>query len=361
LGYNGRGGNPALFDQVAVEELSASFHVDREKNPRDNSYLRISGVSDCRRKLGYRTNWSKEGRQEMPIWSHGLSIFDTGHGIHLKLQERLGNTGCLKWVDGEPCIDNGTFGFQGHFEMRLVNHTERLRGTCDALSHPLKKKWIEVDGNRFQVMERCDEDDPEGRRYIIDIKSITARQRVNIRRCSQTGNLYDAEVKPSPFEKLVKPKPEHISQTSLYSWLTTQPEFQSDRLPGPLSRMPDVMIIYVAKDLDPEYYAQHPEEFTEPRGLLNLPYKVFTAEVNPKQVQMLLSKVRQVWSYLDKGELPPRDYNYTPERVQWACVDCSFRQECYSEEGYFNKEEAAYPDRVLYHLEKLKADDICLT
>lgn len=340
-----------MRDFVAIEELAASYHTERELHPRDNRYLRISGIGRCRRETGYRIKWHEEGRPEHPIWTHGLFIFDLGHGMHLQLQQRLSNVGPLKWIDAEPAItEHGHFGWKGNCEIDLIDHELRLAGHCDGLTRPLKRIKTRVAGQEIELIEPCDEEDPEGRRYILDIKTITARERYVEKKSPRTGELLSCEIKPSSFDRLTKPKPEHIGQVSLYSYLTTRPGFKTDRIPGPLATMPDLMMIYVAKDLDPDYYRKYPEEYPDPRGLLNSPYKIFTQPTDEKHVQALLRRAAQIWSYLDKGQLPPRDYQHHPDRPAWNCVDCAFRHACYEKEGFFREDQVVPPPLLKYRL-----------
>jgi hypothetical protein len=134
----------------------------------------------------------------------------------------------------------------------------------------------------------------------------------------------------------------------------TRPDFCTDRIPGPLSQLPGLMIIYVGKDVAPDWYAKFPNEFQDPKGLLNSPYKVFTLDTDPKVVETLLRKVRGIWKQLDAGELPPRDYHHSPNRTAWACVDCPFRQECYANEAYFADAIPEDPARLTYRIEQLR-------
>ena len=343
-----------MLDRTFVDELSCGLHIEQVVNVRDNSYVRVSGVSDCRRKIGYRLTGFAEGEREQPNWSHALSIFDIGHGIHLRLQQRLSNAGPLKWVDADPVIDHhGTYGLVGNCEIPLVNNEYKVRGHCDALSRPLKKKLVDFNGERVEIVVPTEEDDPEGTRYIIDIKSITGRERLVSTDDPLTGKVKSCEIKPSSFEKLQDPKPEHIAQASIYSWMTTQKDFTTDRIKKPLEKMPDVMIIYVAKDIDPGYYGKFPGEYTNPKGLLNIPYKVFTQPVDIDHVNVLLRKIQGVWKSLEAGKLPPRDYHYTAERPAWACVDCPFRAKCYESEGWFENESLEIPSLLAYKLSTL--------
>jgi hypothetical protein len=328
--------------------------VERELSPRDNSYTRISGIGDCRRKIAYSRLWFKEGLAEEPIWSHGLSIFDYGHGLHLQLQQRMSNVGPLKWIDADPVISEcGQFGWSGNCELDLVDHEYELAGHCDGISRPMRRIQMEWQGKPFEVLQPVDENRPDTTRYLIDIKTITARQKVTEHRNPRTGELLRTEIKPSAFEKLTAPKDAHIGQTSLYAWKMTRPDFKTDRLPGPLPKLPDLMIIYLAKDLDPKYYEERPKEFPEKRGLLNSPFKIFTRPTDEKVVGALLKKAEQINASLKAGELPARDYHHEPSRPAYDCLDCPFRKACYAKEGYFANDETPLPARFEYTLSQL--------
>ncbi len=344
-----------MLDWTMVEELAASHHLDNLLDPRDNQHLRVSSIGSCRREIGYRITDYRQGVEEPPIWGHGRSIFELGHGVHIQLQQRLSNVGSLKWVDADPALDeHGRFAWKGNIEIPVRDPELRLRGTMDALTRPLRRKRLRTGAEAFfDVLEPVEEEE-RGTRYVIDVKTISAREKLVVD-YNGRGEVKDAQVKPSAFEKLEKPKPEHIAQASLYSWLSTRPGFETDRIAGPLTTLPHVMILYVAKDLDGEYYRRHPEEYADPQGLLNAPYKVFTQAVDPALVEKMLEKVRSVWEHLDKDELPPRDYNCTERWKDFACQYCSWRSRCWEDEGYFQDQPTELPLRVLYHRQKLKS------
>jgi hypothetical protein len=176
---------------------------------------------------------------------------------------------------------------------------------------------------------------------------MTARERTVVEH-TPYGAVASVETKPSPFEKLEKPKDEHVKQAMLYSWLTTQEGFVSDRLHEPLAKMPKVMILYFAKDLAPDWYARHPDAFPPGAELLRAPFKAFTVEAKPRMVSALLGKVRGIWEALDAGLLPSREYHHTKERGEFACMDCPWNRECYAEEGYFDGTEVKVPARIAY-------------
>lgn len=320
------------LDVTAVEELAVGLFQQQQNQSRDNRFLRASSIGDCRRKLAYRIQWAKEGRPELPIWAHGLSIFEMGHGLHLQLLQRLSNAG-MGWIDAEPSVPEigNLFGWTGNCEINLVDNEYRIAGHCDGLSRPLIRYTKTVDGQEIEFLQPAwnEETLHEGKRYIIDLKTITARER---------------DGKPSAFEKLVAAKPEHIQQASLYAWMTTRPTFRTDRISGPLPEMPGIMIIYIAKDLPFDYYEK--QGYDEPRGLLNAPYKVFTRSVNTRTINHMLRKVQGIWEHLDAGTLPPRDYHYSENWPDWHCADCSFRAECYKEEKFFENSLPVIPPRL---------------
>lgn len=355
-----------MIDQVAIDELSASLHVSQALTPRNNTRTRISGIGSCRRQLAYRRRWYQEGKVEPPIWSHGLFTFDIGHAVHLKLQHRLSNAGPLKWVDADPIVDeHGNFGWAGNCEINLRNDALELEGHLDDLTRPLKRVLNRVPiqapltGGGLPCLSHLEtivpttEDDPEGRRYIIDIKTITARERTVVDEDPNSGQILGVKTYPSAFEKLKAPKDEHIQQVSMYCYLTTQPSFKTDRIHEPLKELPSAMIIYVAKDLDPKYYGKKPEQYLEPRGLLNAPYKVYTFDPDPRLITALLKKNQLVSEHVKAGTLPPRDYHHKPERPAWACVDCPFRTSCYKDEGFFDNDTPEIPAQLQHRLSEI--------
>jgi hypothetical protein len=121
------------------------------------------------------------------------------------------------------------------------------------------------------------------------------------------------------------------------------------------------MIVYIAKDLAPDYYEKHPEEYPEPKGLLNSPYKVFTQPVDLDHVNALLKKTEKIWKAIDAGKLPARDYYHRPDRPAWQCLDCPWNRTCYQEQGYF-QEESVRPllPRLKHRLSEVDSDLIVL-
>lgn len=331
-----------MIDLGAMRQLSAALQVEQQINTRDNSYIRCSSIGECGRKIGYRVR----GELAPPPNSHSLTVFDVGHGIHLQLQQRLSNVGVLKWVDAEPALDyRGRFHWRGNCELNVRSDTYRLMGHLDALSRPLRRiRW--EDGT--EILEPTDEADPEGCRYVIDIKSIGTRDYIFYQ---ENGEI--EKIVPSQFEKLEKPKVEHVQQTSIYAWMTTQPGFSTDRIAVPLPKIPDVMIIYVGKDLAHDFYEKQPKLFP-PGSRLNTAIKVHTFPVDLAAVEAYLAKVQKIWSYLDGGKLPPRDYQHSPHFPANACLYCDYNSRCWEREGYFTSTSDPDADRLVHHLLQLQ-------
>lgn len=350
-----------MLDKLALQELSASYQLDPHMESRDNSTIRISGLHECTRKQYYRITNHLKGIPDPPIGSHARVTFEFGHGVHLMMQKRLSNVGSLKWVDADPIVEDGAFGWAGNFEINFFDKDYKLKGHCDALTRPIKRVKKTIDDKEIEVMEVSDDDDPEASRYIIDFKTITAREKPKPKIDPFTQEIIGVETYPSSFEKLTKPKPEHIMQASAYAWLMTRDSFNHDKVrlgatthstnekkKEPLKKIPDVMIVYIAKDLDPKFYERFPGTYPSKDDLLNFPMIAFTEKTNPKTIEKIKDKADKVNGYVERGELPPRDYNYTPANRDFNCEYCTYNRECYAKEKYFSKNSIDYPLRLKY-------------
>jgi hypothetical protein len=344
---------PAELDLAATHDVTTGLLLTEELHPRDNSYLRLSGLYQCKRRIAYTIKWHQEGRKGIPNNAHTQGIFDVGHAMHYHLQMRLSKHGSIGWVDADPVVQEDehgrkSLGWAGNFEVSLINHEYRTRGTLDCLTEPLQLVTRERNGEWFDTYEV----DPKGKRLIIDIKTCSARN--TWKPDKKTGELVR---RPSGFEKLTEPKPEHITQAMMYAWQVTQPGFQTDRIDGPLPEMPDVMILYVAKDVPPDYYGRYPDQYPASESFLHSPYKVFRIPADQFRVNTALRKVNAVWEKLDAGELPSRDYHHTLQWPAYECVDCPFRKTCYAEEGYFQNDSDTLPARAQYAQERIRSGE----
>jgi hypothetical protein len=276
------------IEDAIKRELSCAMQAERILHPRDNTYLHASQIGQCRRANGFRLM----GTEEVQPDSHFLSVCDVGHGLHRQIQDRLVNV--LKWCAPE------------NIEVSLRNDEYQIRGTADAITWPLNPR-----GGRLTNRTALDRDG--GKRYIIDIKSITARPR--FLRDVETGALFGEEA--GPFDRLENPKKEHLQQVFLYSWMTKE-KFGLDYYPP-------TILIYIGKDVPWDAYTPHAD------SLLDVPYKVFVREVDEKILLDTLTRARYIVDKTKKGLLPARDYFSSPGKIDWHCETCSFRKACYPE------------------------------
>jgi hypothetical protein len=289
-------------------ELSLALQREQELFPRDHTHLHCSALAGCRRLQGYQLM----GAEALPPESHFLSICDLGHGLHLQMLQRLSSVGPLAWARGYPVINHGRFAWRGNIELPVFNEEYGLCGSMDAFSEPLK----EVDGRLVR--------DTAGDRYVIDIKTITARTRINRVINPETGVLHEAHVDPSSFAQLTGIKPEHRMQVTLYAWMATQPGFEAEGLDGPLPAFPRLMVIYIGKDVEHTYYDErHPD-----RRLL-APYRVFTEDVDPAVLEEALARAAYIHQKIKAGTWPAKDHSYSSTRRTWQCEVCAYRHHCF--------------------------------
>lgn len=289
------------IEETILRELSCAMQAERFLYPRDHSLLHASAIGSCRRKQGFELM----GVEGEPHDSHFLSICDVGHGLHRQLQDRLVNV--LKWVKPE------------NVELKVQNDALGVVGHIDALSEPLG--WNIED--LFENVPRRIEVHGDGVQYIIDIKTITSRP--YLKHTPDTGVLQYAE--PSSFERLVRPKKEHLLQTNLYAWMAKEM--------GLVDELPSIMIIYVGKDVEPGVYSTLIPTVDR---LLSVPYKIFVQEASEEYINEAQRRARHIWQRVRNGELPGKDHWHKPESPAWQCEVCSFRKTCYAEEGYFQDE-----------------------
>ena len=299
------------LEKMIMFELSLAMQYEQIERPRDYSALHASSIGDCRRKQGYYLR----GATPLLQSSHFLSICDIGNGLHKQLLKRLTS---MDWVPAD------------YVELSLYDEEYNISGTLDALSN--KIDW--VDDDTFfdgRVLP-----DYYGTRYVIDVKTITSRPRVIYN--ESTGLVID--VIESQVERLEAIKKEHLYQTTIYSWMVNK-HLYPDEPP------PDIMVIYVAKDIDHTYC-----KGDDPNQLLALPYKVFTHHYDKGILEDALKRAKHITDKVAKGQLPTKDFYHKPDKPEWHCECCPFRKQCYSEEGYFaNDVEQITPEAKLIALD----------
>ena len=137
-----------------------------EDSGRDNRYIRGSSIGYCSRQIGYMLL----GYSGLPNNGYSQVTLDLGNAIHDMLQIRLVSLG---WIKAKPIIREGRLDWEqdgdplSGCELTVLDHENRIIGHCDGITVPLSKKETEH-GCEYLP-------DPNGERYLIEIKSITDR------------------------------------------------------------------------------------------------------------------------------------------------------------------------------------------
>lgn len=322
-----------------------------------NNLIRASSIGMCKRRIGY----GLLGYPGTPDTSHSLVTLNLGNAIHDMLQRHLVKMG---WIKAKPVLSEDGFidweqadDPQSGCELGIYDEKLRFTGHCDGVTVPL----IEDPDSPFKLRPG-----EGGKRYLIEIKSITDRPIFFIRAIRDGGvdpireednnsEFIDLDMTQSKsskkfqqllynfshsrqvvskfgrrtcpvykvsldgnkeemitvlmvsnmagkFSNLQKPQEDHIMQASLYA----------SRL-----GLEDILFIYVGKDVDPRSYKED--------NMLNVPIKTFHHKVDPDDVTLAEVKIEEIYSFTDQNELPPRDFEPTDKECSW----CPFLWTCY--------------------------------
>lgn len=245
-----------------------------------------------------RQSWFRlSGAQETdPQKKHGYqleNIFDEGHYVHEKWQNRLwdmgvleGNFGCLicdaKWWDTAPS------------ECWM----------CGASRKVLRYHEVPVDGyKRYLIVGH--EDGKVGRR-LVEIKTIgqgTLRLdapeilRENMVEGPKGNKIYDLD---GIWKSLKRPLAPHLRQTGIYAAILNEQE-------DPRYHVDEIVFIY-------EYKA-------------NQDVKEFTVKVNNRHAQHLLDTAKDIKYAIDSNTPVPRPSDRTKDTK--GCRECPFYTKCW--------------------------------
>jgi hypothetical protein len=125
-------------------------------------------------------------------------------------------------------------------------------------------------------------------------------------RCIVKKAILDVTVVPGKFSKLESPSIEHVTQASFYA-----NTLGADRC----------LVIYLAKDHQGEY---------EQESIFNIPIKAFEFEPDMAAVSKFESRSAEVWDWVNRGELPPREFS--PGKMGSECRWCNFAHLCYPDD-----------------------------
>ncbi len=335
---------------------------------RANGLIRGSSVgSKCSRKIAYMLL----GYESFYRSGHSAYVLNFGNAFHDMVQGWMAD---MKFVNATPYLDdNFSMQWKGDAEGTILDVTDGIIGHYDGLTQPLSNDGL------FCAL------DPEGKRYLLEFKTISNKSRVQVvyletvrnqlctvkytlpSSCSlhdplprlngsppkdlyskgnekyaqmvteynlQPDSLIDVIHKPGAFTELEKPKSEHIDQATYYA----------SRL-----KADSILIVYLAKDFDESAYPTD--------SLLNVPIKAFEEEVNPVVIEAISTKVQKIWSELEEGKkrggnpeswLPPRQYH--PDDIFSECTYCDYKYTCYQE----HEETAALVEKRLIEAKALQ-------
>lgn len=316
---------------------------------RSNGLIRGSSIgSKCHRKIAYMLL----GYQGYYRSGHSAYVLNFGNAFHDMVQGWMADMG---FVNATPYLDaNHSMQWKGDAEGTILDVEDGVIGHYDGLTQPLSDEGL------FCALN------PEGKRYLLEFKTISNKSRVQVVYLEQAGKnlctvkytlpsnktlhdplprlngsppkdlyskgnekyaamvsennlqvdtLLDVIHKPGAFTELEKPKPEHIDQATYYA----------SRL-----KADAILLVYLAKDFEESAY--------EDDSLLNIPIKAFEEEVNPATVDALSTKAKKIWEHLEIGKarggnpeswLPPRQYH--PDDIFSECTFCDYRYTCYKE------------------------------
>jgi len=342
-----------------MEKLLAESLVEAGKNRRKPTMVRASSIGMCKRRVGY----DLLGYEGLPESAHGRVTLDIGEALHLTVQRYLINIG---WINSKLNLDdNGEIGWTnpefGGCEIPFQDKELRVTGRCDGVTVPLVRV-NDKDTDGFDSLHPS----PEGKRYLVEIKSITDRasffvlgimdggtdtireeehetrfidltpspsstsgklqqllynfqhsRKVTGKRGARTCPVYKLKVDGKDqlvtvllasnmlgkFSNLKKPLPQHIQQASIYA-----NHFGLE----------NILFVYIAKDANPFLYEDE-------NNLLNIPIKILEYKIKSEEVALIKSGVQEIYRYVDNGELPPREY--TPDSTD--CKFCPHRKTCY--------------------------------
>jgi len=337
----------------AARTLGSAFKSDP---PIKQDFIRTSSIGECARRIGF----SLQGMPTEPETSHSMFTLDMGTAIHLLIQKKLVELG---WIRSTLSVSKGNIVWKNDkasgsgCELSFVDKKRRLTGHCDGITVPLVE-IVGEDGQPYLVPGEG------GKRFLVEIKSITDRPLFLVKGIRDGGHnpireedfpVETIDITPKPsrssnklqqlifnlshtrtvytkhgaricpvyklyvngkqelvtillitnilgkYDNLISPLPKHILQASIYA-----DEFGLE----------DILFIYVGKDYSPSMYDEE-----DP---LNIPIKIFHVKLDRNNILLIEDRIKDIYSYIDKGELPPREYG----QDSYECMYCPYKTLC---------------------------------
>lgn len=320
------------------ENYIADYLLKKASNSgRSNGLVRGSSLGvKCSRRIGYMVL----GYGEEPTSAHNQYVLGFGNAFHDLIQTWMSDSGM---VNAKPYLaQDNSLQWSGDAEGTLLDPDDGVIGHYDGLTIPLSETYT-ADNN--------------GKRYLLEFKTITNKSRVHVVKYEVingqgftvkytlspglalydilprlegsppkaigskgneiylsyvkeynvvNGTVLDVLHKKGQFSELIKPKEEHVYQSTYYAY-----KLDADA----------IIVVYLAKDFDETQY--------ESVDIKNVPIKAFEFNVEPSVVSTIKSKLNKLWNSLETAGLPPREFS--PLDMFSECNFCPYRYTCYPE------------------------------
>lgn len=246
------------------------------------SWFRLKGepVSDPQKKHGYQLE----------------NIFDEGHYVHEKWQNRLWSMGVLEGMFQCLYCDHKWWATSPH---------ECANPECEADRRVLVYREVPVDGYKRYLI--YGHEDGKVARRLVEVKTIgqgTLRLdapellKANMVVGPKGNKIYDLD---GIWRDLKRPLPSHLRQTGIYAQILNEQEDEK-------YHVDEIVFLY-------EYKA-------------NQDVKEFTVKVNPRHAASLLDSARDIKYALDSNTEIPRPGDRTEESK--GCKTCEYFTRCWS-------------------------------
>jgi hypothetical protein len=313
------------YDSAAILTVASHIIRDSLESPRDNRKIRASMVGKCPREIAHAILDSPK----QPLSAHQHFTFLQGHALGDYMTFKLIKWG---WVKAEPFINSeGELDWRGNTEEQVED--ENFKGHYDIFTEPLKHEKITYKGKTYSLVKPTTAEDPEGKRYLLDFKTMSDRPGIMWPKDPE-GNpiisrertlkgfdyyrgfaMYDRErregysmVFPGKFTKLKGIPYDYWAQLHVYARI---------------KKADGVMLFVMARDADEKLLYKNKD------NPLNCPIKIFTTtDISEETLRELDIKAEYIYSHTRKNNLPPIPEEFA-EGPRFPCGYCAYNFLCF--------------------------------
>lgn len=233
---------------------------------------------------------------------HQLFTLFVGTAVHQHFQEKLLTSGLL-----DPFF---------HEKEILLTHSDKtplVTGHVDGVTEPLIIEEGEIAIH------------PEGKRHLIELKTIRDRPATEIHHAGKstllkTGQRYFGvdevrkELDKSGLSMLRRPRLSHLAQASVYCHALG---------------LEDILFVYMCPNFDPSVYGVLEERY--PLHQMLGPIRSFIAQKDPSLVERSVERAQQLLRYVEEEITPPMEPYHALDKFP-QCEHCEYYEKCYDEE-----------------------------